>query len=65
MTNDQLLFTAGAAAVTCDQITAKAWADQVLPLEKARELKHQAQALLCAAVELENRAIGNPPPKEG
>lgn len=65
MSNDELYFQAGTAADAAQRILKEAWAVQVLTPDKARELTRHATQMMCAATELENRAVGVLPPKDG
>lgn len=66
MTNEQLLFHACDAAQQAQAVTQELW-DNKRPLDArtATHLKEQARKLFCAAVEIESRANGNKPPREG
>jgi hypothetical protein len=65
MSNDELLFQAANAATAAVKLTREAWEAQTLPLDYAKQLKQHATQLVCAATELEQRAVGVNPPKEG
>lgn len=65
MTNEQLIFNAGNAAHNAERLLKELWSAPQLSLQLLRDLKQHALTLHCAAVELENRAVGNQPPREG
>lgn len=65
MTDEQLIFHASVAVSEAELLIQKAWAAKTLSAPNCTKLTKQLRGALCAAVELENRANGNKPPKVG
>lgn len=65
MTNDRLMFEAARALRTADRIIQRSWKKGFIRPAGARRLAKEARAVMCCALELENRARGEAAPKIG